>query len=508
MASLARHARWTRAAFGTIASILSVVGPAACVKGPSESATQATPAATTKAASPGGEAAVALAVKTWTGDLDGMIKRRRIRILTPYSKTHYFIDKGTPRGITYEAGVKLETDLNAKLKTKLATKVHVVFIPTSRDALYQSLVDGRGDIIAAPITVTPERAALVDFTEPTRSGNVSEVLVTAPGGELVKSLDDLSGKTVAVRAKSIYEESLTTLNATFKERKLARVTIKELPGSLEDEDILEMVNAKLVPATIVNSYIADFWKQIFPALVVHPDIKTREGASVAWVVRKNSPKLLAALNPLIKANRSGTVFGNTLTQRYLQNVKYVKSATSAAEIAKFQQLVELFRKYGQTYDMDFLLMMAQGYQESRLDNQAKSAVGAVGIMQVMPRTGKELKVGDIRQVEANIHAGVKYMRQVEDTYFKDDPMDPLNKLLMTFASYNAGPARIRTLRAETTKRGLDPNLWFNNVERVVAEKIGRETVTYVGNIYKYYIAYTLAMEEMDAKKAARGKIAR
>ena len=102
-------------------------------------------------------------------------------------------------------------------------------------------------------------------------------------------------------------------------------------------------------------------------------------------------------------------------------------------------MIELFKKYGAQYDLDYLLMAAQGYQESTLDHSVKSPVGAIGVMQVMPPTGKELKVGDIAKIEPNIHAGVKYMRFMMDQYFKDEPMDNLNKGLMTFASYNAGP---------------------------------------------------------------------
>ena len=449
---------------------------------------------------------VALVDKPYTGDFDGMVQRRQIRILTPYSRTHYFIDLGTPRGIAYDAGMKLEEDINKRLKTGLANKIHVTFIATSRDELYNALVAGRGDIVAVPVTITPERAKLVEFTEPTRKASVNEILVSAPGTPVLAGTDALSGKTVGVRGKSIYEESLAQLNASFKQRGLAPVTIKQLPGALEDEDILEMVNAGLVPATIVNDYLAEFWKKVLPDLVISPNVHTRDAASTAWAVRKNSPKLLAVLNPLIKTNTVGSAFGNTVTAKYLKNVKYVKNATSQAEIAKFRKMVEIFRKYGQTYDMDFLLMMAQGYQESRLDNSAKSQVGAIGVMQVMPATGKELAVGDIKREENNIHAGVKYMRKVVDTYFKDDAMTPLNKTLMAFASYNAGPNRIKTLRQETAKRGLDPNVWFNNVERVVAEKIGRETVTYVGNIYKYYIAYTLVVEELKERDAGKKNI--
>ena len=156
--------------------------------------------------------------------------------------------------------------------------------------------------------------------------------------------------------------------------------------------------------------------------------------------------------------------------------------------------------------MDYLLMAAQGFQESQLNQNAKSQVGAVGVMQVMPATGQELKVGDISQLEANIHAGVKYMRFMIDQYFEKEPMDRLNKGLFAFAAYNAGPARIQGLRKEAAKRGLDPNKWFNNVEVVASEKIGRETVTYVANIYKYYIAYKLITETQEQRRKGREEV--
>ncbi len=196
-------------------------------------------------------------------------------------------------------------------------------------------------------------------------------------------------------------------------------------------------------------------------------------------------------------------FGNEVFRRYLKSTRYVKSATAEAELKKFRELIAYFRKYGDQYGLDWMLMAAQGYQESRLDHNARSPVGAIGVMQVMPATGKELKVGDITQVDPNIHAGVKYIRFMIDQYYKNEPMDDLDKGLFAFASYNAGAGRIQQLRKETATRGLDPNVWFHNVERLAAEKIGRETVTYVSNIYKYYIAYTLVQKEYLERQQAR-----
>jgi membrane-bound lytic murein transglycosylase MltF len=147
--------------------------------------------------------------------------------------------------------------------------------------------------------------------------------------------------------------------------------------------------------------------------------------------------------------------------------------------------------------MDWMLMAAQGYQESRLDQSA------VGIMQVMPQTGKDLQVGDITKTEANIHAGVKYIRFMVDQYYANEPMTDLDKGLFAFAAYNCGAGRVNSLRREAEKRGLDRNVWFDNVERVAADRIGRETVTYVSNIYEYYIAYRLVQGEYLEREAAK-----
>ncbi|MCU0592948.1 MAG: lytic transglycosylase F [Desulfobacterales bacterium] len=437
----------------------------------------------------------------WTGDLDGMIKRRMVRVLVVYSKTFFFVDKGTQRGIVYEEFRKFEEDLNKKLKAK-HIRVNVVFIPVSRDELLPALVEGRGDIAAANLTITEAREHLVDFADPTLT-DVNEIVVTGPESPAIAALDDLSGKEVFVRPSSSYYESLRALNEQFKKEGKPEIELMPAPENLEDEDLLEMLNSGLVKLLVVDNHKAQFWKQIFPKLTLHEDVSVRTGGSVGWAIRENSPHLKADLNDFVKKHGKGTAFGSEIFRRYLKSTKYVKNATNSEEIKKFKELVQFFRKYGDQYGMDWMLMAAQGYQESRLDQNAKSPVGAIGVMQVMPATGKELKVGDIRLTEPNINAGVKYIRFLVDQYFKNEPMDDLNKGLFAFASYNAGPGRIRQLRREAQKQGLDPNVWFNNVELVAAQKIGRETVTYVSNIYKYYIAYKLVQQEYIERREAK-----
>jgi membrane-bound lytic murein transglycosylase MltF len=443
-------------------------------------------------------------MQPWTGDLDGMIERRVIRVLTVYSKTFYFVDKGVQRGITYDVFHLFETDLNKKLATSKKLKhrhlkVKVVLIPIPRGDLLQALVDGKGDIAASNLTISEERKKLVDFSAPAYR-NVSEVLVSGPASPAVASVNDLAGKQVFVRKSSSYYESLVALNRRFATEKRPAVILKEAPETLEDEDLVEMVSAGLVPLIIVDKHKADFWKQIFPKIKVHDGVAVRRGGDIAWAIRKGSPQLKAALDDFTRRHAVGTTQGNILLTRYLKSATYVRSAASEAERKKFLTLVQYFQKYGDKYDMDWLLMAAQGYQESKLNQAARSHVGAIGVMQVMPSTAKDLHTGDITKAEPNIHAGVKYMRWMIDHYYGDEPMTQLDKALFAFASYNAGAGRISQLRTMAAKRGLDPNVWFGNVELIAAERIGAETVTYVSNIYKYYIAYSLIIEAREEKE--------
>jgi len=323
----------------------------------------------------------------FTGDLDEMVKRRMVRAGVTFNRTHYFIDKGEQRGLAYESLRSFEEQINKTLGTG-NLKVHVVFVPLARSELLTALTDGRVDMVAAQLTITPERQQLADFTIPVRTG-VSEIVVTGPDAPVLSSIEDLSGKSVFVRPSSSYHASLVELNGRLSAAGMAPVTIAPAPEVLEDDDILEMVNAGLVPITVVDDYLAEFWEQVFTAAKPHKDLTLRTGGNIAVAVRKDNPRMKAAGDDWIRKNGLGTAFGNVLNKRYLQNTGYAAAATSEAERRKFRELVSLFRKYSGQYDLDFLLMAAQGYQESRLDQGAKSQVGAIGVMQVMPKTGAE-----------------------------------------------------------------------------------------------------------------------
>jgi membrane-bound lytic murein transglycosylase MltF len=443
-----------------------------------------------------------------TGDLDEMVKRRVIRALVVPTRTQYWVDRGQQTGVEYELLTAFEAELNRKhAKLPKHVKIHVLFVPTSRDQLIPKLLDGRGDVAAGILTITPERLQQVDFGGPFVRG-VKEIAVTGPASPPLASVDDLSGKEVFVRKSASYWSHLEALNERFRKEGKPPAKLRPAPEDLQDDDLLEMLNAGLFGITVVDRYAALLWARILKGIKPHEEVVVNEGGEIGWMIRKDSPLLKAEIGAFAAKYGQGTAFGRSVARKYTGSTRFVKPATSPEEIKKFQRTVDLFRKYSSRYDMDYLLMMAQGYQESRLDQNAKSAVGAIGVMQVMPATGKDMRAGDIAQLEPNIHAGVKYIRFVQDEFFKDEPMDALNKTLFAFAAYNAGPGRVRQLRREAEKRELNPNVWLNNVEIVAAERIGAETVTYVSNIFKYYVAYKLVTEDEEARQRARQSVAR
>lgn len=437
----------------------------------------------------------------WVGDFDGMVKRRKIRALVTFNKTNYFFDHGHQRGISYDILKEFEKSLNKELKRK-KLKIHIKFIPVSRSELIPMLVDGRADIAAAGLTITPGRHEFVDFSVPVYK-NVKEIPVLGPTAELIQSLDDLSGKVIHVNRATSYFESLVRLNDTFRQAGKSPVKIETVDEHLETEDILEMVNAGLIPMTIADNYLAEFWAEIFDNLTLQPKIAVRTGGEIAWMLRKNTPEFRKVVNNFLKKHKKGTLIGNILFKRYLKNTKWVKNSLTEGELKKFHQTIDLFKEYAGSYDFDWLMIMALAYQESRLDQSKRSSAGAIGVMQVLPDTaaGHPIFIKNIEALENNIKAGVKYLRWIYNQFYKDiEEMDQLNKVLFTFASYNAGPTRIVKLRNQTSVMGLDKNKWFNNVEVTASSKIGRETVQYVSNIYKYWVAYRLLFEQKGRSK--------
>jgi len=472
-----------------------------------------TPAPAAKDAAAAEKAAAAarqlsLANKKWTGDFDKMLQRRMIRIYAPYSRSLYFNDKGRERGLSAELVRDFERWLNKKYAKQLGKRPLTIYIvPATRDKLLPDLVDGLADVVFGNLTVTPERLKVVDMVSPPSLRTIDEIVVTGPLSAPLATLDDLAGKTVHVRPASSYHDSLVALNGRLKTADKPEIKLVLVPDALEDEDMMEMLNTGLLEYIVVDDWKAKMWAQVLPKVKVRTDLVLRDDGRVGWAIRKDSPKLAAEIEDFVTnwASKQGVI--EYRLAQYMKRVKELKDPTGTGEWKRFRDTLSLFEKYGTKYGFDPLMLAAQGYQESALDQNAKSAVGAIGVMQLMPATGAELKVGDIRIIEPNIHAGAKYMDQLMEKYFPDAKFSEGNRPLFAFASYNCGPGNVAKMRKEAAKRGLDPDKWFNNVEIVTAEKIGIETTTYVRNIYKYYVAYKLTMEAQAAAEKAREQVA-
>jgi membrane-bound lytic murein transglycosylase MltF len=442
----------------------------------------------------------------FTGDFKEMMKRRVIRVLVPFNKTFYFLDGASQRGITYDLLKNFEKQINGHLKTK-NLKLHILIIPTARDRLIPDLVRGRGDIAAGNLTITVDRLQHADFSEPLAQ-NISELVISAPSVSGIHSLEDLSGREIHVRRSSSYYQSLLRLNKRFEKEGREKVRINEISDYLEDEDLLEMVNADLLPLIIVDSHKAVFWKQIFTEISVHSDVAVRTGRKIGWAIRKNNPELMKVVNAFVKNNKKGTLFGNIIFKRYLKSMKYVNNPLQGKERERFEETIDLFRKYGDRYRFDWLMLMALAYQESKIDQSKRSHAGAIGVMQILPSTArdKNVNIPGIDKIDPNIHAGVKYLRFVVNRYFNEEGINELNRGLFAFASYNAGPAKVARIRREAAKKGFDPDVWFNSVEVVAARRIGRETVQYVSNIVKYYTAYRLLRDQKKRRQKTFGQL--
>ncbi len=439
------------------------------------------------------------------GDLDAMKQRGVIRALVTPSPTEFFVYHGKIRGIQTEYLRQFANYINQDIKNE-ADKIRIKYVPVPFPELIPALLEGRGDIIATFLTITENRSELVSFSTPFNS-NVNEIIVTNKNDPQPVTIEDLSGKDIYVLANSSYVESLETLNEHFRKQNLEPVMIKQAEPRLLSEDILEFVNAGVMQRAVVDNYIAELWQKVLTDLVVNESLAITENTRVSWAVRQDSLKLKETVDQFVSRVKKGAKIGNILFERYYENTRWIKNPTARSERDKLNRHLDYFKKYGEKYGFDPLALAAQAYQESGLNHNKRSHAGAIGVMQVLPTTAQDPKVNitNIDEVEANIHAGAKYLAFLRDHYFSDPALDDWNKQAFTWASYNAGPRKIRRARKIAENMGLDPNIWFGNVEVAAAKTISREPVRYVANIYRYFVAYRLLHIQNEQRQEATNR---
>jgi membrane-bound lytic murein transglycosylase MltF len=430
-------------------------------------------------------------------DLPEMLKTKKIRILTTYSFSNYFIYKGQSYGYEHSKMEEFRKFLTQG-QSRGELQVDFFYLPLPYDMLIEALNLGYGDIVAANLTITPERNQEVEFTEPYLWG-IKEILISRKDGEKVRKKEDLSGKRVHVRGGSSYDISLQKLNKEFEAKGLKSVQVETLPGVINTGEIIEMLNTGLIDFTVADSHYASLAKELFPNIEVHEDVIFNPDVRFGWMVRKNNPELKASLNQFVATVKKGTLLGNIFYKRYFKDNPWLQDALKGTDLDRLEQYAQLFKKYGDVYDLDWLLLAAQSFQESRFDPNARSRTGATGLMQLMPSTGKDMGFNDIASPENNVHAGAKYLRWVMDRYFPDESISRDDRMRFALAAYNAGPANIRRSRSLTTNMGYDASKWFNHTEIGTMRQISLEPVHYVRNINKYYLSFKISHAVREAK---------
>jgi membrane-bound lytic murein transglycosylase F len=419
-------------------------------------------------------------------DLDAIRKRGALRVLTRNSSTTYFLHRGEELGFEYELVREFARSLGVRLE---------LVIPPSREALSDYLRQGKGDLIAAGLAVTPERRQEFAFTTP--YNRVSELLVVPAKDRTTRSLAELRGRKIGVRKSSSYYQALAPLQAQHG------FNLELVSEDEETEDILEAVAEGKLAATVADSNIVDVELTYSDAIRGAGPIG--EPRDIAWMLRKDQPQLRAAADRFIRRIYRGMFYNMTVT-KYFKNPRQMRTAASeersdkAGELSTYDPLV---KKYATMYEFDWRLVTAQMFQESRFDPTVRSWAGALGLMQVMPRTARELGVGDVRQPEQGIHAGVKLLSRYAAMY-RESEIGEQDRLRFALAAYNCGPGHVADGRRLAADFKLDPNRWFGHVEKAMPllakpryARTARygfcrcgEPVKYVSEIQRRYESYS------------------
>lgn len=419
----------------------------------------------------------------YTDDLPGLKERGRLRMLTRNNPLTYFIHRGRQVGFEYE----LIKGFAARHELRLD-----IVIPDSHADLLTYLNEGKGDLVAAAMTITAPRQELAAFSRP--YNEVDELVVVRADQDSITALGDLAGRTLHVRRSSSF---YTTLEALQDSIGLKVVAVSD---TVETEEILAGVEEGLYDITLSDSNLLDveiaYGRRLKAAFSIKPTV-------LGWAVRKGNPELLAALDRYVQEERGGLLF-NMMKKRYFKNKRTIAKAKDSLRVdlsGRLSPFDDLVKKHARRYNQDWRLIMAQMYQESKFDPKATSWVGALGLMQIMPETGRELGFADLRDPEQNIHAGVKYMHQLVERF---DPALPMEeRVRLALASYNVGYGHVLDARQLAREKGWNPDKWFGHVERamkLLAKPAyykrarygfcrGGQPVHYVRNVQSMYDAY-------------------
>lgn len=435
--------------------------------------------------------------RRYPASLDSILERRILRVLTSRNAFDFFLQDGRRGGFQYEMVEAFVRFLNERHGGGgQGLPIRFELIPVHDDQMIPLLLEGAGDLVAARLTVTPARASQVQFSEPYRE--VDEVVVTHDRTSPIGSLEELSGKQVAVRESSSYAESLAALDRELVAAGLDPVDIVFVDEQLETERILALVAARRFPYAVADSMIAEVAIQIHPQLRLADTPALRRDGQLAWATLPSATDVTDAMNVFLARYEEGSLLGNLAVQKYFEAESQVAARfASEEEESRLSEYDPLFRKNADRFGLDWRLAAAMAYQESRFDATARNRSGAVGLLQIKPETAREPYIGipqveGIQHVDANVRAGLKYLTWIKQRYFDPLPeMHERDRIRMALAAYNAGPRTLILARKRAEALDLDPDRWFRNVELALLDMRKTEPVKYVSEINQRYLAYVL-----------------
>ncbi|MDB2407586.1 transglycosylase SLT domain-containing protein [Jannaschia sp.] len=452
-----------------------------------------------------GDVLIEAVLQPRTGGLDAIRERGFLRMAVAPDPLMIAYDGERALGIAMEIARELELFM-ADRPDASATPTVVVPTPMPRRAIADNVDDGLTDFSTLTVTQAEEDPELT-YTRPLIEG-VNDVVVLGEGVNGVEEIDDLAGLPIYLSEDGRYARNAQGLNDRRVALGKPPLDLRFVDGRLDDYDLIEMVEIGLIPATIATDFKARFWQTVYPSIVVRDDMPLTRDARIAWVLRADNPELADVLNGFAEIARKGTLLGNIVLQRYASSAEWIENIGADDAQSRLDEVAPVIAHYAERYGFDADLLMAQAYQESRLDQTRRSHVGAIGVMQVMPTTAADPVVGipDVTALEENVHAGVKYLRWLRDTFFDDPAIDPLDQSLLAFAAYNAGPGGVRRAQRTAHEMGLDPHVWFENVEVAIQRSVSREPAIYVRNIFKYYVSYRLLADLRAEAETVRGAL--
>jgi membrane-bound lytic murein transglycosylase MltF len=435
----------------------------------------------------------------WSGSYSEMLKRGLIRVAVPYDRTIYVNDKGMQRGMSVDVTRALTQWINDKYISQLAgKKITIKLVPCPKDQLLSTLTSGQADMVIGDLGLHESIPNAKDYLVSHASKLENEVLVTGPSSPSVTTFSDLSGHTVYGSRNTNFHTTLRGLNKELQKAGKPVVSLISPLGDLDDEDLLEMLDAGLIPFVIVSDWKAKLWQPIYTKNVVHHDLSAQDAGWIGWAVRVSNQDLHDDLQAFYLSDSATQAINAFRQQDYKQHLRGLKDPIEKTAWARFESMQPLFNQYGAEYKLNPLFIAALGFQETLLNQNAVSGVGALGVMQLMPATGASLNVGDIHLLGPNIHAGAKYMDQLINKNFPNIQFQSYNRSLFAVASYNIGPNNVAKARVLALQAGFDPNQWFQNVEFIAAQKMGFEPINYVRNVYKYFISYQLKLNQIQS----------